>query len=115
MEKLLIEAIEISVLIIYVVAAMVIIFGTGKAIVGIVKSFLEGEDRLREIGVELGRWLIAGLTFMLAADILETMIETEWEGISRLAAIAAIRTFLNFFLERDMREMRETEAKAETS
>jgi uncharacterized membrane protein len=46
--------------------------------------------------------LIAGLTFQLAADIIETSIAPSWESIGRLAAIAAIRAFVNYFLERDM-------------
>jgi uncharacterized membrane protein len=54
--------------------------------------------------LRLGRWLVAGLTFQLAADILETAITTSWDEVARLGAIAAIRTFLNFFLERDIRE-----------
>ena len=35
----------------------------------------------------------------------------EWDEIGRLAAIAVIRTFLNFFLERDLAEMERREAK----
>jgi uncharacterized membrane protein len=52
--------------------------------------------------LRLGRWLVAGLTFQLAADVLETAITTSWDEVARLAAIAAIRTFLNYFLERDL-------------
>jgi uncharacterized membrane protein len=53
------------------------------------------------------RWLVAGLTLQLAADIVDTAIAPSWDEIGKLAAIAAIRTFLNFFLERDMDEVRE--------
>ena len=52
------------------------------------------------------RWLVAGLTFQLAADILETAITTSWDEVARLGAIAAIRTFLNDFLERDIGQIR---------
>ena len=45
-----------------------------------------------------------GLTFQLAADIIETSITTGWEAVGRIAAIAVIRTFLNYFLERDLAE-----------
>jgi len=50
------------------------------------------------------RWLIAGLTFQLAADIIQTAFAPSWDEIGQLAAIAAIRAFVNFFLERDMTE-----------
>jgi uncharacterized membrane protein len=61
----------------------------------------------REIWLGYGRTLVAGLTFQLAADIIESSITTEWEAVGRLAAIAVIRTFLNDFLERDLTDIRE--------
>ena len=61
----------------------------------------------RDAWLRYARWLVVGLTFQLAADIIETSISTSWEAIGRLAAIAVIRTFLNYFLERDLAEMRE--------
>ena len=66
----------------------------------------------RDIWIRYARWLVAALTFQLAADIVETTIAPSFEDIGRLAAIAAIRTFLNFFLERDLREMRGIEAES---
>jgi uncharacterized membrane protein len=36
-----------------------------------------------------------------------TLHTTGWEAVGRLAAIAVIRTFLNYFLERDLGEVRE--------
>ena len=49
-----------------------------------------------------GVWLLLGLEFELAADIIETVISPEWMDIAQLAAIAVIRTFLNYFLEKDL-------------
>ena len=53
------------------------------------------------------RWLVAGLTFQLAADILETAVTESWDAVGRIAAVAAIRTFLNYFLDRDLTEIRD--------
>ena len=50
----------------------------------------------------LGRSLALSLEFLLGADILRTAVEPSWEEIGRLAAIAAIRTALNFFLQREI-------------
>jgi len=58
------------------------------------------------------RWLVAALTFQLAADIIETSISTSWQTIGRVGAIAVIRTFLNYFLERDVEQQREDETRA---
>ena len=50
---------------------------------------------------------MAALTFQLAADIIESSIAPTWESIGQLGAVAVIRTFLNYFLERDLNETRE--------
>lgn len=50
------------------------------------------------------RYLVLALEFMLAADIVATAVKPGWNDLLSLAAIAIIRTFLNFFLQREMRE-----------
>lgn len=54
------------------------------------------------IRLNVGRSLALSLEFLLAADILRTAVEPTWNEIARLAAIAAIRTMLNFFLQREL-------------
>lgn len=56
----------------------------------------------RTAWLSLARWLLLGLEFMLAADIVRTAISPDWTAIGQLGAIAVIRTFLNYFLERDL-------------
>ncbi len=105
---------EFSVVIIDWIALLIILFGTLEAIVRAPRLLLSpalGHER-RDAWLRYGRWLVVGLTFQLAADIIETSITTDWEALVRLAAIAVIRTFLNFFLERDLRELRERQREA---
>ena len=89
-------------------AMILIVIGTVEAFVGALRTLVRpGSDHeRRDVWLRYGRWLIAGLTFQLAADILETSIRADWDRIGQLAAIAAIRTFLNYFLEKDLEEMR---------
>ena len=61
----------------------------------------------RAVWLDFARWLVAGLTLQLAADIVQTTIAPTWDEVGRVAAIAAIRTFLTFFLDRDMDAVRE--------
>jgi hypothetical protein len=49
----------------------------------------------------------------LPACRLETAITTSWDEVARLAAIAAIRTFLNYFLEHDLGEIRTRQGSAQ--
>jgi uncharacterized membrane protein len=59
----------------------------------------EAKTRVR---LSLGRWLALGLEFALGADILRTAVAPTWQEIGQLGAIAALRTALNFFLEREI-------------
>jgi uncharacterized membrane protein len=45
------------------------------------------------------------LELLLAADILRTAVAPTWEDIGKLAAIAAIGTALNYFLEKELKTM----------
>ncbi len=58
------------------------------------------------IRLTLARYLALALEFQLGADILSTAIAPSWDQIGKLGAIAVIRTVLNYFLTREMREER---------
>jgi uncharacterized membrane protein len=49
-----------------------------------------------------GMWLVLGLEFALAADIIGSVVTPTWQDVGKLGAIAVIRTFLNYFLEKDL-------------
>ena len=51
--------------------------------------------------------LILALEFTIASDVVKTAVAPTWDEIGQLAAIAAVRTFLNFFLERDLEKFGE--------
>lgn len=70
-------------------------------------------DNYNRIRLTLARYLALALEFQLGADILSTAIAPTWDQIGKLGAIAVIRTVLNFFLTREMREEREGVAVAE--
>lgn len=54
------------------------------------------------IRLSLGRSLALALEFELGADILKTAVAPTWSDIGQLAAIAVLRTALNYFLEREL-------------
>lgn len=60
-----------------------------------------------DIRLTLARFLALALEFQLGADILSTAVAPSWEQIGKLGAIAVIRTALNYFLTREMREQHE--------
>ncbi len=108
MREWLIVATNYSVTIIQSLALIVIVAGTVETFFGglwAMLSSISGHER-RDVWLRYARWLVAGLTFQLGADILQTAITESWDAVGRIAAIAAIRTFLNYFLERDLTEVR---------
>jgi uncharacterized membrane protein len=103
-----------SVIVIDAMALVIIVVGAVEAfLMGIKVMFTAStNDEVRAVWSRLGRWLVAGLTFQLAADVIETAIAPEWDDIGRLGAIAVIRTFLNYFLERDLSDVEKRQQQA---
>jgi uncharacterized membrane protein len=102
-------ATENAIVLIDALALVVIVVGTVEAFFGGLRAMLaspSGHER-RDIWLRYARWLVAGLSFQLATDIIETSITTSWEAVGRIAAVALIRTFLNYFLDRDLAEVRD--------
>lgn len=114
MKEWLIAATESAITIIDAMALFIVVFGTIQAFLAAFRLAFSPADghRLRDIWLRYARWLVAGLTFQLAVDIVETSITTDWEAVGRLGVIAVIRTFLNYFLERDLGEVREEQQTA---
>ena len=71
-----------------------------------VKHTTDGERRA--VWLRFAGWILLALEFALGADIVRTAIAPSWDDIGKLGAIAGIRTFLGFFLGRDL-ETAETE------
>jgi uncharacterized membrane protein len=63
--------------------------------------------------VKFGSSLTLALELLLAADILQTAVAPTWDDIGKLAAIAAIRTILNYFLEKELRDIGKRETNRE--
>lgn len=66
------------------------------------RSASSQEPETENIRLRLGRWLALALEFELGADILRTAIAPTWAEIGQLAAIATIRTLLNYFLQKEI-------------
>lgn len=71
----------------------------------------QGYNRIR---LTFARFLSLALEFQLAADILGTAVAPSWDQIGKLAVIAVVRTFLNYFLSREITEEQEVVAGGTT-
>jgi uncharacterized membrane protein len=103
------------ILIIHSMALVVVAYGTVQAFWQCIRAMGDStprDHRFHRAYVTYARWLVSGLTFQLGADIVATAFSPGWEEIKHLAAISVIRTFVNYFLERDLSAMEQREAAA---
>jgi len=86
-------------------AVLIITIGAAVALIGSLSPPYGVRGPLHEkrvVYLRFGMWLLLGLEFELASDIIRSVIAPTWMDLGKLGAIALIRTFLNFFLERDL-------------
>lgn len=57
-----------------------------------------------QLRLHFGMWLQLALELQLGADILATTVAPNFESLYKLAIIALIRTFLNYFLNQELVE-----------
>lgn len=91
------------------VAIIIIAAGCLEAVLEITRTVLRSgatNRERRDVWLKMARWLVAGLTFQMAADIVNTSFEPTWDEVGRLGAIAVIRTFLSVFLDREVLDTR---------
>jgi uncharacterized membrane protein len=88
--------------------AAVIIVGAVWGFVRFVVAAVMRRDTAAFVPVRLtlGRFLALGLEFQLASDVLRTAVAPSYREIGQLAAVAAIRTALNYFLSKEISEER---------
>jgi uncharacterized membrane protein len=98
-----------------IIGVLIIAYGAIEAFVVALSHLVRGRSIAgwrKHLFVRFGMWLLLGLQFALAGDIVRSAISPTWNDIGQLAAIAAIRTFLNYFLERDLEEASRAGARA---
>lgn len=98
-------------------SAIVGFVALGIILVGLILSFLqilklpfESKKKLHEninhIRIQLGKFLILALEFLIAKDIMLTIFDPRLEELLGLVVIIMIRVILSFFLHRELREIK---------
>ncbi len=104
-EELLRSAVENLVRLVEAAGVLVIFTGAAVAAVLFLRALPKRDPReFVPVRLTLARYLALGLEFQLASDVMRTAVAPTFEELGKLAAVAAIRTALNFFLAREIRE-----------
>ncbi|HEY0114419.1 MAG TPA: DUF1622 domain-containing protein [Allosphingosinicella sp.] len=100
-EDVLREAVQWTTRIVEIVGILIILIGAGAALVRFALNLDKHKgDRIACFRSGLGRAILLGLEFLVAADIINTVaIEPTLDSVVVLAGIVLIRTFLSWSLE----------------
>jgi uncharacterized membrane protein len=88
-----------------IIAAVVIASALIRLVVEYFRSVIKTKGGLSamEARIQFGSAVAVSLELLLGADVLATAVAPTWDEIGKLAAIATIRTVLNFFLEKELK------------
>lgn len=104
-EQTLQSVVDVLVRLVEAAGALVIVIGAGASLLLFLRALPRRDPQeFVPVRLTLGRFLALGLEFQLASDVLRTAIAPSFQELGKLAAVAAIRTALNFFLAREIRE-----------
>ena len=91
-----------------VIGVVVILWGVVTATVTVVKIELANlrkhrlpRERVR-VRQQLGSSLLLGLEFLIAADVIRTVLQPTLEEVGILGGIVAIRTVISYFLHKEL-------------
>jgi uncharacterized membrane protein len=105
MEETFVQLADFLGMLVEMAAVLIVAYGSIEAfvrLVGVIARPRTTHGMRKVIWRRFGMWLVLGLEFELAADIIASVIAPTWMDIGKLGAIAVIRTFLNYFLEQDL-------------
>ena len=99
-----------------VLGVLVIVFGVGCGLVRFVRAELRAargadvEDDRKRLRHVLGYYLLLGLEFLIAADIIDTLMKPSVQDLIVLGAIVLIRTVISYSLNAELKSEHQTKA-----
>ncbi|MGF1460633.1 MAG: DUF1622 domain-containing protein [Leptolyngbyaceae cyanobacterium] len=119
LELILVLCVSFAKLVLEVISVFCVVLGvfkTGQFVTTLNRQHRRGEEfPFNLIRLKFGTWLALALEFQLGADILATTVAPTTQDLARLAIVAIVRTFLNYFLEKEPEAERELEARQRTA
>jgi uncharacterized membrane protein len=90
-----------------ILSAIIIGIGVIKVLFNYVKLLNPAKPAISKeaIRVKFGSSVAVSLELLLGADVLATAVAPSWDDIGKLAAIAVLRTALNYFLGKELKEV----------
>jgi uncharacterized membrane protein len=88
-----------------IIAAIIIAAALFQLLFNYSYTFIKSRNSLSALDarIRFGSAVAVSLELLLGADVLATAVAPSWDDIGKLAAIATLRTALNFFLEKELK------------
>ena len=118
MEESFAQVARTAALLVEIAAVFIVTYGALEAfakLLWIIATPRTSHGARKALWRRFGMWLLLGLEFELAADIIGSVVSPSWQDIGELGAIAVIRTFLNYFLEHDLENAETAAERAQTT
>jgi uncharacterized membrane protein len=99
-----------------VLGVLVIVFGVLSGLVRFVRAELSAarglvvDEERKKLRHVLGYYLLLGLEFLIAADIIDTLMKPRVQDLAVLGAIVIIRTIISYSLNAELKSEQETKA-----
>ena len=96
-----------------VVGIAIVLYGFMLAAWGLITAEISrftggfSQMRLHNVRIQLGSYILMGIEFMIASDIIQTVLSRELMDLAFVSALVLIRTAISYFLGREVRELAE--------
>ena len=94
-----------------IISLLIIVYGTLIALISFIKNEIGRFNgsfspmNIRKLRASFGTYLLLGLEFLIASDILKTVLDPGVEELIILAGVVIIRTVLSVFLNKEIKEL----------
>jgi len=111
MDLMFLLIVEYIALVIGFIGILVIVYGSILSTIKFLKiehKRINGKISIKDTDIlrlTFGTYLLLGLEFLIAADIIRTILKPSLEEVAILGAIVAIRTVINYFLDIEIEEV----------
>lgn len=98
-----------------IVSLVIVTYGTLVAVIAFLRNELSRFTgrysglNIRRLRATFGTYLLLGLEFLIASDILKTVLEPGLNELAILGGIVVLRTVLSIFLNREIRDLQNEE------
>ena len=92
-----------------IIGALLILWGVVVSLAEFLKKEIVHRAKAVQLNevirICLGSYLVLGLEFFIAGDVIKTVITPTWDSLGILGAIVVIRTVLSYFLTKDLKRI----------